>query len=258
MAPHRFFMAHPLAHAPEMGDEVAVPLSAEDLHRAARAARLRQGERIVVVDDARNAWECDVVSIDHHQLRVTIHGKRAELCEPDVTLFAGLTKGHKMDLTVEKAVEVGASRIVPVECERSIVRVTPEKAAEKTQRWRRVSAAAAAQSQRNLIPVVDEPITLRDVLELVESFAVFIVAWEGAADVPLFSASLESAPPGQPVAVMVGPEGGLTDDEAAALQDSGARVVGMGANILRSETAGIVLAALTVYEMGGLGGRPRG
>jgi 16S rRNA (uracil1498-N3)-methyltransferase len=172
-------------------------------------------------------------------------------------LFAGVTKGHKMDLTVEKSVEIGVAAIVPVMSERSIVRWSAEKAAEKRERWQRVAASAAAQSSRQFIPAIESPVALEDVVERVGDFAAFMVAWEDSGDA-LVSDVLAPLGADELVAVLVGPEGGLTDSEVATLDAAGASVVTLGRTVLRSETAGIVAAALSVYELGGLGGRRRG
>jgi 16S rRNA (uracil1498-N3)-methyltransferase len=162
-----------------------------------------------------------------------------------------------MDLTVEKCVEVGVARVVPVLCERSIVRLSAEKAEERAHRWQRVAASAAAQSQRSFVPPVEIPVQLEDVLERVGTYESVLVAWEESGG-PSVPDALEGVAANDSVAVLVGPEGGLTSAEVDLLSGAGAKVVGLGSNILRSETAGIVLTALTVYEMGGLGGRSRG
>jgi 16S rRNA (uracil1498-N3)-methyltransferase len=257
MSSHRFFLSAPFGSSISIGDEVVAPLSDADLHRASRTARLEEGERIVLVDPVRVVWECDVVSVTPHALTVIIAGTRTAHHEPDVTLFAGVTKGHKMDLTVEKSVELGASAIVPVMCERSIVRWDAEKAADRTTRWQRVASSAAAQAQRDFIPQVTLPVDVQEVVGLLDEYDVAIVAWEESAPGGLRDI-LRTTNAGDRIAVFVGPEGGLTAEEVGTLEGAGARCVGLGDHILRSETAGIVLTALTVYELGGLGGRSRG
>jgi 16S rRNA (uracil1498-N3)-methyltransferase len=257
MAHHRFFIDRVLQPPPEVDDEIDVPLSSSDLHHALRTARLQSGETIVVVDPERTQWSCDVVSVSQRGLVASVRGRRTDPAGPDVALYAGLTKGHKMDLTVEKCVEVGVARVVPVLCERSIVRLSTEKAEERAHRWQRVAASAAAQSQRSFVPPVELPSRLDDVLDRIEEYAAVLVAWEESQGRSVADA-LDGVAPHDPVAVLVGPEGGLTSGEVDLLSGAGAQVVGLGSNILRSETAGIVLTALTVYEMGGLGGRSRG
>jgi 16S rRNA (uracil1498-N3)-methyltransferase len=257
MAHHRFFIGGSFEGRLTEGAEWVVPLSEADLHHAARVARLRSGERVHVVDESRTTWECDVESVTPHELRVVVAGSRAPVPEPHVTLFAGVTKGHKMDLTVEKSVEIGVAAIVPVMSERSIVRWSAEKAAEKRERWQRVAASAAAQSRRQFVPEIESPIRLEDVVGRVSDYSVFMVAWEDGGDARV-SDVVAPLGAGEPAAVLVGPEGGLTASEVATLDTVGARVVTLGRTVLRSETAGIVAAALSVYELGGLGGRRRG
>jgi len=160
---------------------------------------------------------------------------------------------------VEKAVEIGVEAILPVMTERTVVRWDEAKRAERGERWRRVARAAAKQSQRVFVPQVADPTELSDVLASIAEYDATIVLWEEYGGVGLREVMESlSLGPDPHIAVLVGPEGGLTEDEVRVLEDKGARIASLGGNILRSETAGIVAAALCVYELGGIGGRPRG
>ncbi len=260
MSRHRFFLT---AQLPASPGRVDLPLSAADVHHIARALRLQPGDEIVAVEPEGTAWLVRLTSVG----RESCTGEAFEALSeggfaPDVTLVAGVAKGDRTDLAIEKAVEIGVARVVPVLTERSVVRLTPEKAAARGDRWRRVALAAAKQSQRTFVPHVADPVSLGEIVPvLAETYDVVLVAWEEGADTaPGIGEALDEAgvTSASRIAVVVGPEGGLTAGEVYDLESAGARAVSLGPMVLRAETAGIVAVALAAYELGGLGGRRRG
>ena len=173
----------------------------------------------------------------------------------DLTLFACVTKGSRWDWTIEKATELGVTRIVPVISDRTIVRVAPDECEAKRERWARVAADAARQSDAVWLPEVTAPVTFAESLPLVQATNCFIGALTNPPPEPMAEAvrrKLEESQgrPGEPngFAVYVGPEGDFTPDELAALLAI-ATPVSFGPTVLRAETAAIfgvsVLAALT-------------
>ncbi|MDP2181419.1 MAG: RsmE family RNA methyltransferase [Actinomycetota bacterium] len=257
MSPHRFFLG---AALPEGDGPVEIPLADADRHHLADVARVRVGERIAVVDPDGTAWEVEVSRVD----RAGVEGLRLLRLDEDpawrVTLVQGLAKGAKIDLVVEKTTEIGVEAVVPVLTARSVVRLDGEKTHDRGERWRRVARAAAQQSQRSTIPRIHDPQPLAVFVEQIPAYDVVLVTAEDAADAPGVGEALASAGAHarSRIAVVVGPEGGMTPDEVRTLVDAGALPVFLGRNILRSETAGILAVALCVYEIGGLGGRSRG
>lgn len=261
MSAHRFFLTGVL---PEPGEDgsVVVPLSETDLHHAVTVLRMRSGARIVVVEPGGPAWRAHVLAADHHGVTVDRLERLEEVTTGHVTLVQGLAKGDKVDLVVEKSTELGVEAVVPLLTARSVVRLTPEKAAARRQRWQRVAMAAAKQSQRTTVPRVADPIALDEFIrDGLEAFDIVLVAWEDASLTgPGIGAALDEAgaTARSRVAVVVGPEGGLTAEEVYTLESAGAHAVSLGETLLRSETAGIVATALTLYGLGALGGRSRG
>ena len=256
MALHRFFLSEPLD--PD-AIEVELPLSAGDRHHIANALRLTCGEEIIVVEPNRDAWRVRLTHVGGESVGGTAEEKLPSVFEPRVTLIQGVAKGERVDLVVEKVVEIGVEAILPVMTERCVVRWDESKRATRGERWRRVAHAAAKQSQRAFVPQVADPAALPDVLASLSAYDATIVLWEEHRGTGLREVIESLSLPADPrIAVVVGPEGGLTEDEVRALEDEGAVLASLGGNILRSETAGIVAAALCVYELGGIGGRPRG
>jgi 16S rRNA (uracil1498-N3)-methyltransferase len=246
MALHRFFAEGPL---PASGE---IPLGAASLHHLRDVLRLAPGEEIVVVSG-------DIAS----RVRLTLVGEHAEgeLLEnlpaqpsPRVTLAQGLAKGEKMDDVVRQATEIGVARIVPFAAERSVVKLDGAKAAARAERWRRIAAEAAQQSQRSAIPQVIGLVPTAGLPDALAG-ATVLVCWEEATAAEGIPEAIARLAPGadDEIAVVVGPEGGLSATEVSLLTASGAVLVSLGGTVLRTETAGVVASALAVYARGGLG-----
>lgn len=235
-----------------MPAEGAIPLAPGALHHLRDVLRLDAGSEIIVVHGGVAA-----------RVRLTAVGESAEgeALEllparhlPRVTLAQGLAKGEKMDDVVRQATEIGVSRIVPFSAERSVVRLDADKAAARVERWRRIAAEAAQQSQRADIPQVHALATSGELPDILEG-SLMLVCWEDAIDAEGIASAIERLGPAPEtdVTVVVGPEGGLTAGEVSLLEASGAVTVTLGATVLRTETAGVVATALAVHARGGLG-----
>ena len=258
MSRHRFFLAGPFL-APRVGAVLDAPLSAGDLRHATRALRLRVAEEIDLIEPSGPAWRVGVAAVADDALSVELLEALPRVAEPDVTLVFGVLKGSKNDDVIEGAVEVGVTGVLPVIFERSIVRLDAQKRAERGERWRRVAGAAAKQAKRSRVPVVVDPVAAAELPGLLRGYDAVLIAWEDAEEAGigtrLSELHLADVPAAARVAVVVGPEGGLSAEEVAALEAGGAHVCTLGSTILRAETAGVVAAALVVYELGGLGNR---
>ena len=255
----RFFVENQVLAAET---EAVFPLRlASDDAKHAKVLRLAPGEHVAVIDADSDYFECEIVDFSDALPLVSI-ARHAEADEagPQVILLQGLAKGDKMETVIRHATEVGVAAFVPLSCKRSVVKLDGKKAAAKTERWRAIAKSAAMQSGQARIPKVSEAASM-----LAEATAV-LVCWEEAPQ----SASLHEAVQGAlletltpaddaRIAVVVGPEGGLSEEEVRILLASNprARLVTLGSSILRTETAGIVAPALTLYELGGMGNRPR-
>lgn len=257
MSSHRFFLEAPLVE----GAPVQQPaLSVSDVHHALNVLRLDVDAEIVVVAPDGATWRTRIVETHSDALHVRVLEEMPPAMACRVTVIQGVAKGSKVDLVVEKATELNVEAVIPVLTERSVVRLDSEKRRARGDRWRRVALAAAKQSGRSSVPVVSDPVTLAEVCTRLGEFDTILVVWEGAAaSGPGIGQALDEAGAraASRIALVVGPEGGLTAEEVWELERAGARAVTLGTTVLRSETAGIVASALCVYELGGLGGRPR-
>lgn len=247
MTLHRFF-----ADGPLLADDGVLPLSAADAHHLRDVLRLAPGDEIVLAGDGhavkvRLSFVGDVIA---GELMADI----AVSEPPLVTLVQGLAKGDKFDDVVRHATELGVRRFVPLAASRSVVRLDPAKAAARVERWQRIAAEAAKQSQQSAIPTV-EPVTDVAGLMALLGGALVLVCWEDATDAYGIAEAIQQHAPDLTTecAIVVGPEGGLTAAEVETLARAGAVTVTLGDAILRTETAGIVGSALAIHARGGLG-----
>ena len=255
MSLHRFFLKEQ-----RLSDETdalfALRLSDDDL-RHAKVLRLFPGEHIAVIDAGSDYFECEISSFDDEMV-VGISSHREGRAEPfHVTLFQALAKGDKMETVIRHATEVGASAFAPFSAARSVAKLDGAKADKKVERWSAIAKSAAMQSGRELIPEVMPVTDLKGAIDRLSRFDAVVILWEEAGATCSLSSALDSAKRLEhpDVAIVVGPEGGLSDEEIEALLASNpyAGLVTLGPNILRTETAGIVGCALVSYELGGMG-----
>jgi len=254
MSRHRFFVPSGLVW--EDGT-VIVPLSDSDRHHAVHVLRVQPGEEIVVVEPSGSSLIVLVDSVRSDTVKGRFVAELPAVFEPRVTLMQGITKGSTMDGIVQHAVELGVERIVPLLTARTIVRFEAPKAIERVQRWQRIAEGAAGQSQRSRIPSVWAPERLRDAAASLGSFELAVVLWEeSGADGLARVLAGEGVSPDDPemrIALIVGPEGGLTSEEVRGLVTAGAHIASLGGAILRAETAALAALTLTVDALGGLG-----
>lgn len=254
----RFFLENQVLAAET---EAVFPLRLEsDDAKHARVLRLAAGEHIAVIDADQDYFECEIVDFADELPLVSIaRHEDASEAGPQVILLQGLAKGDKMETVIRHATELGVSAFVPMACERSIVRLDARKAAARTQRWRAIAKSAAMQSGQRVCPEVGEPMALADVCASLAHATAVLVCWEEAPLDARIEKALErglrldrALPENARIAVVVGPEGGLSRSEADALLACNPRasLVSLGSSILRTETAGIVAPALVLHELG--------
>ena len=210
----------------------------------AAVLRLRAGDRIVVFDGSGRDYVVQLTAVAARAVEGRVVETRAGTTSPvQLTLVQGIPKGSKMDLIVRMGTEVGIARFVPVLTHRAVARPAPARGA----RWRRIAAAAATQSGRSTVPVVDDPRSFSEVWPLLED-ALVLIPWEGEKSRPI-GAILAQNRGTRAVAVCIGPEGGWTPEEVQQAVAHGAHPVTLGELILRTETAGLVATTMVLYEL---------
>ena len=255
MSLHRFFLSDTLGPAPATG--AVLPLDEGDLHHLSRVLRLVAGDRIMVVDPDGAEAEATLVEVSPTMVRADVEGPALRPPRPRVVLALAVSRRERMEMAIQKATELGVSEIWPLMTERCVVRLDDERVGRRAERWRRIAGEAAKQSQRIDVPLVRGPLSVGEFAAEAGRFEIVLVPWEEASSEGLgIGAALEDggATAQTTVAVVVGPEGGLTASEVTALEAAGGVIVTLGDTILRTETAAIVVVALLEYELGSLGG----
>lgn len=215
----------------------SVEVSGEEAHHAVAVRRLRVGEQVELTDGRGTTVVGEVSETGKRRLVVAAGSvSQAPRPEPRVTVVQALAKGDRGELAVEMLTEVGADRVVPWAAARCVAVWRGERATRSLAKWQATAREAAKQARRPWHPAVPPLHSTREVVELVADAEVALVLHEEATD-PLAAVEL---PASGEVIVVVGPEGGLTPDEVAALRDAGAHVVRLGAEVLRTSTAGVV------------------
>ncbi len=239
MSMHRFFTT-------ELSGQEA-RITGSDVRHIQRVLRLNPGDAIVVCDGDGRAYNAVIHTVDSDAVLCRITAPLASAAEPRcrVTLFQGLPKSGKMDLIVQKCVELGVFSIVPVLSERCIPQ--PGDDADKRRvRWQRIATEAAKQSRRGIVPQVEAVCPLKS-LEL-SFYDTVLLAYEEERKRSL-KALLCGRVCGDDIALIVAPEGGFSQSEAALLESKGALSVSLGSRILRTETAGMAMLAQLMYEV---------
>ena len=222
------------------GERVELPHDAT--RHVANVLRLRRGDELIVFNGQGGEYAATIDTADRRQVSVVLgaHDPIERESTLDVTLAQGLSRGERMDFSIQKAVELGVRRIIPFEAQRSNVKLPAERTARRLEHWRAIARHACEQCGRNTVPVID-PLCAFDVIAKPEPFTLRITLD------PIGSDRLPSLQSGAgSVLLIVGPEGGLDDDELDRLGTSGCLRLPLGPRILRTETA--TVAGLTMLQ----------
>jgi len=228
----RFFFPEPLPAAGE------IPLPEPLAHHAFRVLRLRDGDPVVLFDGGGDEVSAHLIARGKGGVAVLSErhavGRESPL---ELVLVQALASGEKMDWIVQKAVELGVSTVVPVQAERSVLRLAGERAAKRVEHWRQVAIAACEQSGRNRLPAIEPIAGLREYLARRNDARRLVLSPAGGARLATLGR------PDAALHLLVGPEGGWSDEELAACCSAGGVAIALGPRVLRTETAGLAAVA---------------
>ena len=227
-----------------------VIICGEDVNHIRNVLRMRPGEEISVRDgrDGRE-YRCGILSVEEAEVLCELRFIKEDAVElpAKVYLFQGLPKADKMELIIQKAVELGVHQVIPVAASRCVVKLDEKKAAARRARWQGIAQAAAKQSKRAIVPEVTEVSSFARAVEKASQMDVALIPYELAEDMARTKELLEGLRPGQRVAVFIGPEGGFSREEIGFAQEKGILPITLGKRILRTETAGLVVLSWLMY-----------
>ena len=225
-------------------------ITGEDAVHITKSLRMSVGEVITLCDSSKKEHLCKIERISSEGVEVRVVSEQECMNEPtvEVTLFAALTKGDKMETVIQKAVELGVHAVVPVLTDRCISRPDSKAATKKQQRYQKIAAQAAMQSRRAIIPKVHEITELKQAADMLTDFDKEILFYEGGGE-PLRNII---TPSDKKIAVFTGCEGGFEESEVELLTDHGAVTATLGKRILRAETAPLAVLAVIMFHTGNL------
>ena len=232
------------------GDRIVI--TGEDVNHIKNVLRMKIGEEIGVSNgvDGRE-YRCEVAQLlpDEVVCKLRFIKENDVELPAQVYLFQGLPKADKMELIIQKAVELGAYSVIPVATRRSIVKLDDKKAAAKQNRWQGIAEAAAKQSKRKIIPKIEKVMSFAEALEMAKELEVRLIPYELAEDMSHTKEIIERIREGQKIAIFIGPEGGFDETERALASEVGVEPITLGKRLLRTETAGMTVLAWLMYHL---------
>ena len=241
-------MSHFFINSSQVGKDL-LTIVGDDVNHMKNVLRMRSGEAFTAADENGIFYRCEVEELDKQQVTAKILWKEEGSSELSsrIYLFQGLPKSDKMELIIQKAVELGAYQIVPVATRRAIVKLDAKKEASKLKRWQAIAEGAAKQSGRMLIPEISEVKTYKEALQMAKQLDVNVIPYECAKGMAGTREIFQSIKPGMSVGIFIGPEGGFEESEVEMAKELGITPVTLGKRILRTETAGLTTLSILMY-----------
>ncbi len=236
---------------PEWIADGCVRITGPDVNHIRNVLRMRPGESIGVRDGRSHSYLCELETIGTDEIMARICGDETESTELSARLylFQALPKSDKMDLIIQKAVELGVYQIVPVATRRCVVKLEGKRAESRVQRWNAIARSAAKQSGRMYVPEVTEIRTLEEAITLAGTLDGAVIPYERATGIAETRSAFSRIRPGSSAGIFIGPEGGFEADEVQAAMAAGICPVTLGRRILRTETAGMTVLAILMFQL---------
>lgn len=231
-------------------EDKAVIILGSDVNHIKNVLRMRVGEEIAVSNglDGRE-YRCGIAELTDTAIYCELRFIKEEGVElpSRIYLFQGLPKADKMELIIQKAVELGVYQVIPVAAKRCVVKLDDRKEKSRLARWQGIAEAAAKQSKRAIVPKIAPVMTFAEALKLAEKMDVRLIPYELAEGMEYTRTKLQEVLPGQDIAVFIGPEGGFEEKEIQLAEERGLSPITLGRRILRTETAGLTVLSWLVY-----------
>ena len=229
-----------------------VVITGNDVNHIKNVLRMQPGEEIAVSNgEDGKEYRCGIEELYEDEVVCTLRFIKEDGVElpSKIYLFQGLPKADKMELIVQKAVELGVYEIIPVSTKRAVVKLDEKKAKSKISRWQTIAEAAAKQSKRRIVPQIHNVMSFKEAVNYVKDMQVKIIPYELAEGMEKTRELIGSLKPGQDIAIFIGPEGGFEENEIQIALENGIEPITLGKRILRTETAGFTVLSWIVYQL---------
>jgi len=233
-----------------------VIITGNDVNHIKNVLRMQPGEEIAVSNgEDGKEYRCGIEELREEEIICTLRFVKEDGVElpSKIYLFQGLPKADKMELIIQKAVELGVYEIIPVATKRAVVKLDEKKAKSKIARWQTISEAAAKQSKRRIVPQIHGVMSFKEAVNYAKDMSVKFVPYELAEGMEKTRKLISSLKPGQDIAIFIGPEGGFEESEIELALENGMEPITLGKRILRTETAGLTVLSWIMYQLEGMG-----
>lgn len=244
---YRFFVAE------ENRREETILVTGDDVNHIRNVLRMTPGERVVVSFGKGVDYECEIIKLGETEIQLAICREIPAVTElpVEITLFQALPKKDKMELVIQKAIELGAVRIVPVKTRRCVVKLDAKKEEKKLSRWQAIAEAAAKQSGRGIVPQVQPVQSFSEALQMAAEMDRALIPYELCDDMASSVKRMTEAAEKNSIGIFIGPEGGFERGEVEEAMAMGAEPISLGKRILRTETAGLAVLSILMFLIEG-------
>lgn len=242
---YRFFVE------PDQVKDKSILIEGANMNHMKHVLRMRVGDVVTISDGQQKDYRCIIKTIMEDEILLdieTVVPTTNELLSK-ISLFQGIPKKDKMEWIIQKTIELGVCEVVPVKMKRCVVKLDDKTAKKKVERWEGIAEAAAKQSKRSIIPIVQSPIGFKDMMEQLERMDLVLVPYENAEGMAYTRTVLGQLKGIKNIGIVIGPEGGFDQDEINHLMATEAKIISLGRRILRTETAGMTLLANLMIQI---------
>ena len=242
---HHFFVS------PDQIDEKYVTITGGDVNHIKNVLRMKIDEELLISNGQDKDYYCKIESVSDDEIKAIILDEEFEGTElpTELYLFQGLPKSDKMELIIQKAVELGVKEIIPVATKRCVVKLDDKKEASKIKRWQAISESAAKQSRRTIIPEVSSVMSFKEAINRAKEFELGIIPYENFKDMTETKEVLKKVQKGIKIGIFIGPEGGFEESEIQYALENGIYPISLGKRILRTETAGLAILSVLMFQL---------
>jgi 16S rRNA (uracil1498-N3)-methyltransferase len=233
-------------------EEKSITITGSDVNHIKNVLRMRVGENLIICNGQGKDFYCIIENESDGQIVANILDVRDTETELQgkIFLFQGVPKKDKMELIIQKAVELGVYEIIPVMMKRTVVKLEDKKKeAKKIDRWQTIATSAAKQSNRGMIPTVTDTKTLKEAVAYAKDLDCKFLPYENAGDITKTKELIQKIQSNQNVGIMIGPEGGFEEKEVELAMEAGFNSITLGRRILRTETAGLAIISMIMLQM---------
>ena len=242
---HHFFVS------PNQIDDKYVTITGGDVNHIKNVLRMKVNEELLISNGQDKDYYCKIEAISDDEIKALILDEEFEGTElpTELYLFQGLPKSDKMELIIQKAVELGVKEIIPVATKRCVVKLDDKKEASKIKRWQAISESAAKQSRRTIIPEISSVMSFKEAINRAKEFELGIIPYENFKDMKETKEVLSKVQKGIKIGIFIGPEGGFEESEVQYALDNGIHPISLGKRILRTETAGLAILSVLMFQL---------